>query len=654
MQSRTNKPRPAQSWLLSVSVALMAALWLAVPALAADADGAAMRRALALAAQEDWGAAASAAPGAVGRDLVEWQKLRAGEATLGEYETFLARRPDWPGLALVRNKGEAELASAAPERVIAWFGTRAPVTGEGAVALTGALMAEGKSAAAAKVAARAWRDLSFDAETQAELLRLAPQTAAANWTRLDRLLWEGKASEARQMMALMPADRRLLAEARLALRAEATGVDARVKAVPAALAEDPGLGYERFLWRIRKDRQADAVALILERSTSAEALGRPDQWADRRATLARALMRDGQSRAAYRVASSHFLTSGADYADLEFLSGFIALRKLDDPQAALGHFRRLRSAVVTPISLSRAAYWEGRAEEAMGQDEDARAAYGYAAEYQTAFYGLLAAERLRLPLDPALIGNVRAPDWRQAGFAGSSVLQAALLAQAAGDRALAKRFFLHLAETQDATGLGQLADLALALDEPHIAVLIAKQAAERGVILPRAYFPVTDLVPDGLSVSRALGLSIARRESEFDPGVVSPAGARGLMQVMPDTAKMMAGKTGTPYDRARLTSDPAYNAILGTAYLRQLVEEFGPSIALVAAGYNAGPGRPRAWVQAFGDPRSDSVDVVDWIETIPFTETRTYVMRVAEAVVIYRARLKGAVGPVRITDELRG
>jgi soluble lytic murein transglycosylase len=162
------------------------------------------------------------------------------------------------------------------------------------------------------------------------------------------------------------------------------------------------------------------------------------------------------------------------------------------------------------------------------------------------------------------------------------------------------------------------------------------------------------MVPEGLSVSRALALAIARRESEFDPAARSSADARGLMQVLPGTAKLMAERLGKPFDAGKLTTDPAYNVVLGAAYLAQMAEEFGPSIALIASGYNAGPGRPRRWMTEFGDPRSPDVDVVDWVETIPFAETRTYVMRVAEGVVIYRAKLKGEVGPVRITDELRG
>jgi soluble lytic murein transglycosylase len=228
------------------------------------------------------------------------------------------------------------------------------------------------------------------------------------------------------------------------------------------------------------------------------------------------------------------------------------------------------------------------------------------------------------------------------------------LLHAGGERALARRFALHLAESLDGEELAALAGMAEGMGDANLSLLVAKAAAERGLILPGVYFPVPDLVPEGLAVSRAFALSIARRESEFDPAARSQADARGLMQVLPSTAELVAPRIGLPFDARRLTSDPAYNVQIGAAYLAQMVEEFGPSIALVASAYNAGPGRPRRWIEQFGDPRRAEVDIVDWVETIPFAETRTYVMRVAEGVVIYRARLRGAAGEVRISAELRG
>jgi len=630
---------------------LLASPW---PVQAGEVAG--LRTALAAVGAEDWAAATAAAEGQVSDDIVEWLRLRSGEGQLDEYEAFLQRRPDWPGLGLLREKGEAAVArSTSAERVLAWFNGGQPETVEGSFALIRAYTALGQTDAARAEAVRAWLALSFTAEQEAALLEAYPKALAqVNETRLDRLLWDGEATEAARMLPRVGADWRKLAEARIALREESPGVDTKLKAVPAALSNNPGLAYERFIWRMRKDRYEEAATLIVDSSSSAETLGRPEDWAERRALLARRLLRDGDPRMAYRVAAPHHLAGGSDYADLEFIAGFVALRHLGDAQAGLDHFRRLTAAVSTPISLARGAYWEGRALDQLGQTDAARAAFARAAQNHTAYYGLLAAERQGMPLDPEILGRQQYPDWQTASFADSSVLQAAILLQQAGDRALAKRFLLHLAEGLNAQELGQLGDMALSLDEPHFAVLIGKQAAERGIILPRVYYPVTDLVPDGLAVSRALALSIARRESEFDPGVVSPAGARGLMQVMPETARMMATKLGKGFDRARLTSDPAYNAALGSEYLKQLLEEFGPSIALIASGYNAGPGRPRAWVEQFGDPRRDDVDVVDWVEMIPFSETRTYVMRVAESVVIYRAKLKGEAGPIDITGELKG
>ena len=631
-------------------------LLLSLSPLAAQ-DAAALKPVLAAIAARDWATAQAAADSPLAADLVQWHYLRAGDGKLGEYEAFLTGHPDWPGLALLREKGEAAVArSADPARVIAYFGALKPQTATGSLALITALSASGRAAEAEAEALRAWTELQFSLTTQAQVLALhGAALSVAHEVRLDRLLWAGdRGQEVRHMLPLVSRGWQALAEARLALRADKDGVTALINAVPADLADDPGLAYERFAWRMRKDLYPDAAVMILDRSTSAQSLGNPQAWAPRRANLARATLRDGTARDAYAIAANNHLTAGADYADLEFLAGFIALRKLGDADRALTHFNNLKSAVVTPISVARAHYWIGRALEAKGAMADATAAYQAAARHQTAYYGLLAAEELGLSLDESLLSDARPPSWKDASFATSSVLRIALTLVQAGDRTQAKRFFLHLAESLDATELDQLADLALQLNEPHIAVLIGKAAAERGLILPRAYFPTPDMVPDDLPVSRALALAIARRESEFDPAAQSSAGARGLMQVMPDTAKLVSRQLGLDYALGNLTADPAYNVTLGAAYLRKMADDFGPSVALIASGYNAGPRRPAAWITQFGDPRSAEVDIVDWVEMIPFAETRTYVMRVVEGVVIYRAKLKGAVGPVRISAELRG
>ncbi|MFC2969945.1 lytic transglycosylase domain-containing protein [Acidimangrovimonas pyrenivorans] len=631
----------------------------AVPALAqSDPEVAALSEALQLGDNQDWdGAEAAAGPsGPIGRDIIEWQRLRAGDGDPKDYFAFLARRPDWPGLPYLRRVGEKPVAEAdTAAELRAYFAKHAPLTAQGSLALQSALLAGKEPAKALAEAKRAWLALSYSEDEQArQLLGYGKELAPLHRARLEHLLWNGQLAEARRMLPLVDAGHRHLAEARIKLQARERGVDAAVAAVPNSLKDDPGLALDRFEWRFDKGYYDSAADLMLARSSSAKSLGRPLAWARERAALARREMREGDPKKAYRMAAHHHLSGGGAYADLEFLAGYIALRKLHDPKTALAHFRALRAAVTTPISLGRAAYWEGRANEALHDEEAARAAYAYGAEFQTAFYGLLSAEKAGRTLDPALMGNERYPDWRTAGFLNSSVLQAGLLLAKAGDRRLATRFFLHLAEGLNDTELAQLSDLALAIKEPHIAVMVAKEAAGRGVILARAYFPITPLATANLPIPPALALAIARRESEFDEGVISPAGARGLMQVMPATAKLMSSKVGVDYDKARLTQDGLYNAKLGSAYLAKLIDEFGPAITLVAAGYNAGPGRPRSWIAQFGDPRNPDVDPVDWIETVPLTETRNYIMRVAESLIIYRAKLAGKPGPIRLYEALKG
>ena len=630
------------------------------PALAYDAkEIIALRDAQGLANQQDWAEASSRAQGAgaVGADVIEWQRLRAGEGLLGEYEAFLARRPDWPGLPYLKAAGEVAVArSTDPDRVLQYFGGEAPAKAAGILALTAALEAKGRHAEAVEAATIGWTKLKFTADEQAHLLdTYGPDLRVAHELRLDRILWDGnRADEGARMLPLVSKDWAALGKARLALRADKDGVSALVNAVPKALKDDPGLAFERFLFRMRHDNYADAAALIVDRSASAQGLGDPMAWAAKRADLARILMRKGEPKSAYRVASTHHLTDLGDMGDLEFLSGFIALRKLNDPARALQHFERLAGAT-TPISQARAQYWLGRALEASGDKSKARSAYGKAANYQTSYYGMLAAEKLGLTLDESLLSNAPpAGSWKGAGYAKSSVLEAAARMAAAGNEQLSARFMLHLGESLSDAELGTLAGLALDLGQYRSAVLISKAATERGLVFPSAYFPVPDMIPEALPDSRALALSIARRESEFDPEARSPAGALGLMQMLPATAAEVAKDQGIKFSKAKLASDPAYNATLGAAYLKELVDQFGPSVALVASGYNAGPGRPRGWVDAFGDPRLASTDVVDWVEMIPFTETRTYVMRVVEGVVIYRAKLRGTAGPVNISDELTG
>lgn len=597
------------------------------------------------------------AAGPLGLRVATWRILREGIAgDLATYAAFDAAHAHWPGMDLLRRRAEARMAGAPAQEVLEWFATRPVQTADGARALLAAQEATG--ADPAPTLRHLWLDFPLDAETEAALLaRYGAQLGPLEAERLDNLLWEGERAAAERAIARAPAGQAALARARLALQARVTeGIDAVIAAVPRALADDPGLAYDRFVWRLRRGLSEGAVALL--REVSPDRLGRPEAWAGQRARLARQALVDGDPALAYELASRHGLDDfGTAMADLEWLAGYAQLRWLNQPAEAQAHFATLRARSVSPITLSRAGYWEGRAFEAMGDADAARTAFDFGARYQTAFYGQLAAERLGRDLDPAVIANPTYPDWHTLpALASSDLLEVSLLLARAGDWYEARRFTLQLAEqlTTEAE-LGALAQLWLERGEANFALKIAKEAITRGILLPRAYFPVPELAGWDLRVPPDLALAIARRESEFDHRVTSHADARGLMQVLPATGAHTARRIGLEFDEARLTSDPAYNAALGAGYLEELMGLFGEhTLSMVAAGYNAGPGRPRRWAEENGDPRAAGTDPVDWVEAIPFTETRNYVMRVTEAVVVYRAILAGRTGPIGLTDMLRG
>jgi soluble lytic murein transglycosylase len=636
-------------------------LFLALAPLAARADTEAMGLALDALAQGDMGLYAEA----VGRiddpvalDILSWTRLRAGRGDWPEYIAFLDRNPDWPGLPYLRSQGEPSIPTGAdPAAVIAYFDGQPPATGVGALALAQAHRVMGDSSAAEAEAIRAWTTLTMSGE-EAGRLRTAFGDVLNSGThhedRLDHLLWEGAEERARAMFPLVSEGWQALAEARLALRARQPGVDALIEAVPADLADDPGLAYERFLWRVRSGFWDTAGELMAERSTSRDGLGRPLAWADRRADLARDVMREGDFETCYTYAANHFIDPAREdyaYSENEWLAGYCAYR-LGRFDTAVGHFEAFRDSVFTPISLGRAGYWLGRAQEGAGNPDAAAEAYALGAQYQSSFYGQLAQERGGLPVDPAFLGTEEYGDWRQAGFTASTVFHAALLYYEAGQDWPAERFLTHLTESLSREEAGMLGDFALDLGDPHIALRIAKRAAQGGFEIMRAYYPVVPaLAQADLPAPPAFILSIARRESEFDPNVVSPAGALGLMQVMPGTGRDTARDIGLEYSQTRMLDDPAYNALLGATFLDGLFERYDSNPVLISAAYNAGPGRANEWIERFGDPRR-AEDVIYWIEAIPFSETRNYIMRVTESLAIYEAQLTGELPTLGLSDRL--
>lgn len=583
------------------------------------------------------------------RAITDWLRLRGEQGTFDECIKFLKIYFDWPGLKLLRKRCEQNIPrGGAPEKVIKYFSMQKPQTGTGSLRYAEALIKSGRSFEASQEIKRTWKDFDLDEEEHnAYVERNSLTIKNLHYLRMDSMLWQGFTESASRMLPLVGENWQALARARIALRKNRPRVNYFINLVPKEISNDPGLAYERFLWRLRNGHWNGAIEIIIERSASEKILGQPLAWADWRRVLAREMMRSGQFEQAYRIASKHYLRKGPDFADLEWLSGFIALKKLTIPETSLVHFKNFSDVVDTPISLGRSGYWLGLTYKALNDEENSQKYFSESTKSLSSFYGQLSVNFLKEPDLIDMSGREVLTDWRDSRFSKSSVLKAAIQVSRAGSSYLTERLLVHLSEKSTREEFIKLAGFAAELGETHVSLMITKQAAREGFQIFRTYYPLE--LPHNIKFNnkfeKILPLSIIRRESEFDPEVISPVGARGLMQLMPKTAQEMAGKIGVPYSRKRLISDPTYNVRLGIAYLNELSERFGGNIILVAAAYNAGPTRLDRWLTMFGDPRSENIDVIDWIEDIPYRETRNYVMRVAESLLPYEARLKGA--PVR-------
>lgn len=423
------------------------------------------------------------------------------------------------------------------------------------------------------------------------------------------------------------------------------------------LSGSPRQSQRAFLDLYGAKKYDEAAVYLAGLSSSFDALGEPAEWADRRRRLARRAARQGQGQLAYRVASQHYLSprDGYSYADLEWVAGWVALRQLNDPGRAAGHFERFAASVETPISLGRAGYWTGRAYEALGDQTQAGRWYTLGANYQTSFYGQLAAAKIGAAGDQSLATR-DIQSWRTVAAMDDPEVRMAAIMHYADQEALAFATFSSLSKRlEDPSALEALGALALELGRTHYAVRVAKGAARRGIVLPQIYYPMHELAGYATKVEPAFAMSIARQETELNPKAISPAGARGLMQLMPATAKKVAGWIDEPYSKSRLTQDWQYNARLGQTYLARRTTQFGGSYVMASAAYNAGSGRVDRWLLENGNPQragATTEDMIDWMENIPFRETRNYAQRVMEGLYVYRARLSGQAGPMTIVQDL--
>lgn len=580
--------------------------------------------------------------------VIHWLDLGRADTPFSfqEIAGFITQNPSWPGLGALRLQAERTMPPGLPaDQVAAWFDAYPPQTFDAVMRYASALRAIGREGDALAFIRDRWVSIPVTSTQQQRLLAEygAALGAEEHWARLDNLLWAGRADEARRMFPLVDEGRRALAEARLKLAGQETGVDAALARVPAHLAGDEGLVYERVRWRRRADRTDGAIELL---SGQPQVVSRPSAWWTERSILARRLFNSGDYAGAYAVASGHRQDDPSTLSEAEWLAGWIALRYLGDPARAIDHFARMYEVVGTPISLARGAYWLGRSYAALGEAAEAERWYRVAAQYDTVFYGQLAAGELGLPTVTSLSGSPSVPQEARVAFAGLELVQIARMLHQIGDLARAEQFLQRLASVQDdPITLTLVGDLALDLQLHHIAVRVGKQAVRGGLTLVDASFPVHAFETSDRRADPALVLALIRQESEFNTRAVSRAGARGLMQLMPATADSLASRMGVDHSTSRLTDDARHNVLLGSTYLANQIERFRGSYVLAVAGYNAGPNRVAGWLETMGDPRGGAMDlyqVIDWIEAIPLSETRNYVQRVLENTQVYRMRLGGS------------
>lgn len=585
--------------------------------------------------------------------LATWKRLNQSSSwSFADYAGFLLAHPGWPGETSLRRMAEGALADGAANASLAvqFFRRFPPQSAQGHLRFAEALAASGQRADADAEARQAWRAGVLPAADEARLLgRFSAAIAPADHdARMDRLLWRDATSSAQRQLALTSPARRALFEARLALRTAAPDASARTAQVETLGAADAGFLADRATWLRANGASPTARTLLANRQPLFVPPGDVEEWYEVLLTHARAAAADRQYELAYRIASKvdDAVPAGMDvsalpygerddYTSLVWLAGRTALEDLGRPADAIGMFERYAAGSESPWTRAKGYYWAGLAAERAGQKSVADGWYARAAGLSDQFYGQLALERLGRPLTPpSRVARQVSPAERNAFYQREVVRAAQFLGQSGAheDQTAFVRQIANAAESDTDHILA--AELASSIRRPDLGVMVGRSALRNGLsdYVASGYPSVT--VPASASDDWTMVHAIARQESQFDRAAVSHAGARGLMQLMPGTAREQSGKLGLAYDRDALTTDTSYNITLGSSYFRRMLSYYGGSYPLAVAAYNAGPGNVNKWLRANGDPRQ-GVDVVKWVEDIPIYETKNYVQRVLENAVVY-------------------
>ena len=581
------------------------------------------------------------------RNLITWMHLKTTRngASFSDYKKFIEQNEDYPRINRIRYLAEEKiyLRNNSPTSIINWFEKYPPLGGLGKIKLAEAYLEKGQNDKVKELIKEGWitaqirkNDLGY---YRAKFKKFIDSDDHIK--RADYLAWERKYWDLKRMLKYLPTDQRALYNARQILMSNSYGVDNAISKVPEYLKEDPGLEFDRLRWRNRRGRLDGSLEILYRNSLKTEnQMVRPDKWWDQRESVVRSLIYKKRYKTAYKISSEHALSAGPSFAEAEWLSGWIALTFLNSPEYAINHFQNFYNNVGYPISLARGAYWLGASYELLGETSLSNQFYSEAAKFPMTYYGQLAFNKI----NPG--GNFELKDQSyfdkeyEKEFKKNKLIRHLILLKELNATQLGKDIFKHLADLNIEKGSEVLAaDLATSLERYDFAIQISKKASYEKRFFNKYNYPIiaTPKTINNKTMPKSeVILAIIRQESEFDKSANSWAGARGMMQLMKYTAKIVAKQAKLPYSISGLTKDPEYNIKLGSYYFNSLIEDYNGIYPFAIAAYNAGPNRVKTWRRVNGDPSKGQLSYINWIEQIRFEETRNYVQRVLENINVYK------------------
>lgn len=591
-------------------------------------------------------------------NFIQWRHLltTGNQATFYDYMTFIQNNKDYPRISRIKYLAEQKLSTdkISPKKIINWFGINEPLSGYGMLVLGESFIQTGDSEKGIALIKRGWITAELSRDSMKSLSKKYRKYLDSKdyINRADYLAWENKYWDLKIMLPYLPKDYQLLYTARQILMSKSYGVDQAIKNVPQKFKNDAGLNHDRLKWRRKRGRIDSSLEILFSIKNDKDYLVRPDKWWVERAIMTRALIYKNKYETAYKVASQHSLDKGSEFAEAEWLSGWIALSFLNDPILAVDHFNNFYQNVSYPISLARGAYWLGRSYEKIGDKRQSEDWYREATKYLTTYYGQLAFLKINPSQNFELEEQADVKDDYRKYFYNKELVKITHLLNELNKDKYTKNILRHLANDNIASGSEILAaELATNISRYDFAIQVSKLASYEKRFHNTFNYPIIS-VPQYVNGRKipetAFILSLIRQESEFDMRANSHVGAQGLMQIMPYTAKLVAKQAKLPYSKSRLTSDPEYNINLGSHYIAGLILQYDGAYPFATAAYNAGPKRVKHWKKINKDPQKKQIDFVDWVELIPFKETRNYVQRVMENYNVYRYILEKK--PIKMKD----